>query len=244
LQKVCIIIPCFNESTRLSLGEFENFISRYGQVDFLFVNDGSTDGTLKMILDFSAGQTGRVSVLDCKKNQGKAEAVRLGINHAALNGQYHYFGFWDADLATPLTEIAEFVADADLFSKRMIIGSRMKRLGAKIERKKSRHLLGRIFSTMASLILRLPVYDSQCGAKIFKKDVLVIFQERFITRWLFDIELLARYRNVFGIEAALGDILERPVTAWIEKGGSKLHFTHMLKVPLELLRIHLLYNRK
>jgi hypothetical protein len=115
-------------------------------------------------------------------------------------------------------------------------------MGATVHRNGSRHYLGRIFSTFSSMILRMPVYDSQCGAKIFSSDLHVLFTDSFLTRWLFDVELLARYRNVYGLESALKQIIEVPVQSWSEKAGSKLRFTYMLKVPFELLKIFRRYN--
>jgi glycosyltransferase involved in cell wall biosynthesis len=209
-------------------------------VDFLFSNDGSTDDTGKIVEAFRQKYPDRIKVFTLQKNSGKAEAVRQGILEAAKDERYSYIGFWDADLATPLAEIAHLLAFSS--GRKIMLGSRWKRLGALIERKGSRHLLGRAFSTFASIILRLPVYDTQCGAKLFAREIIFVFDEKFITKWLFDIELLARYRNKFGRQNALNDIIEIPVNQWMEKGGSKLKLTHMLGVPAELLKINSKYN--
>jgi hypothetical protein len=77
---------------------------------------------------------------------------------------------------------------------------------------------------------------------MFSSDLVSLFEERFMTKWLFDIEILARYRNKFGLERALLDIVEKPVNEWKEKGGSKLGVSQMIKAPLELFSIHLKYN--
>jgi glycosyltransferase involved in cell wall biosynthesis len=240
MQKACIVIPCYNEALRLRLDDFEAFIKARTEIDFLFVNDGSTDSTLEVLTNFRALYPQRVQVLNLTTNSGKAEAVRRGVCEAYQRKNWEYLGFWDADLATPLHEIPNLLEQC--LTKNLAIGSRMKRLGAKIERKRWRHLLGRVFSTFASIILKLPVYDTQCGAKLFKADMGSLFESPFITKWLFDIELLARYRNTYGLEGALNDIIEVPIGAWEEKGGSKLKVSYMLKVPLELMRISKRYN--
>ena len=126
-----------------------------------------------------------------------------------------------------------------------VLGSRLKRLGASVRRSEVRHYLGRVFATAASLLLSLPVYDSQCGAKAFRADVVeVLFRDPFSTRWLFDVELLARLRNQLGRDSLLASVIEMPLGAWHDVAGSKLGVAHMAAVPLELLRIHRRYNRR
>lgn len=242
MQKTCIIVPCYNEEKRLDLSEFEKFSLSNKDISFLFSNDGSTDKTELILTQFCERNSDSFSLYSMKVNSGKAEAVRCALLYACQQNKYEYVGFWDADLATPLEEIPYFINQLNQANKKIAIGSRMKRLGATVERKKSRHFLGRIFSTFSSIILKLPVYDTQCGAKIFHSSLFDLFEEKFITKWLFDIELIARYRNKHGIGTALNTIIEVPVNTWIEKGGSKLKLTYMLKVPFELMKINNKYN--
>jgi dolichyl-phosphate beta-glucosyltransferase len=209
----------------------------------MFSNDGSTDGTLKVIEKLRTEFPDRISIHQLQVNNGKAEAVRTAMLSAMNSSEYTFVGFWDADLATPLEECIFFREQMVANGKKIAIGSRMKRLGALVERKRSRHLLGRVFSTFSSIILKLPVYDTQCGAKVFSADLQYLFTEKFTTKWLFDIEMIARYRNKNGITGALNDIIEIPIGQWKEKGGSKLKFSHMLKVPFELIRIRSMYNK-
>jgi hypothetical protein len=157
--------------------------------------------------------------------------------------KFQYLAYFDADLATPLTEIKALDDIITLNPQLvMVLCSRIKRLGAKIERKLKRHILGRIFSTIASNILGLPVYDTQCGAKLIKANIVPhIFNEPFITSWLFDVEIIARLRNA-NKNSITSLLYEHPVSKWEDIGGSKLKFKHMIKVPLELLKIHHKYN--
>jgi glycosyltransferase involved in cell wall biosynthesis len=242
MQKTGIVIPCFNEADRLNVKAFTKFIGENESIEFLFVNDGSTDDTLRVLEGIRSNSAGRAMILDLKANQGKAEAVRQGLLHMFSLNKYSYVGFWDADLATPLNEINRLLSAAAYADFKIVLGCRLKRLGANVERRAQRHILGRVFSTFASLILKLPVYDTQCGAKLFHQSTKELFNEKFITKWLFDIEILARYRNLHGIERALLDLYEYPISTWVEIGGSKLRSSHMLKVPFELLRIKRKYN--
>jgi dolichyl-phosphate beta-glucosyltransferase len=126
-----------------------------------------------------------------------------------------------------------------------VFGSRVKRLGTDIERNASRHYLGRVFATVASLTLGLPVYDSQCGAKIFRKEfVIPLFTERFVTDWLFDVEILARMCAVYGVDQTMRGVYEAPLNEWREVGGSKLRLNHFLKAPIDLLRIRRKYRAR
>lgn len=242
MQKTCIVVPCYNESQRLQTEEFVSFALAEGNVSFCLVNDGSTDDTASVVRRITSQIPDRAFSIELPTNRGKAEAVREGMIHAVHEIPADFFGFWDADLSTPLAEIRHL---SDGFcrgaSTMAVFGSRVKRLGTDIVRNASRHYMGRIFSTAASLTVGLPVYDSQCGAKIFRKDCVVpLFQEPFVTNWLFDVEILARMRRLYGAERTLRSVYEAPLYEWKEVAGSKVRLRHFLKAPIDLLRI----NRK
>jgi glycosyltransferase involved in cell wall biosynthesis len=127
---------------------FREALVQQPALSFVFVNDGSTDGTQSLLDPFAAEHPARVAVSALEHNGGKAEAVRHGVLHAAVAGA-RLVGYWDADLATPLTAVPEFVrvlADPDV---QMVMGSRVALLGRRIRRKPSRHYLGRVFATAA-----------------------------------------------------------------------------------------------
>jgi glycosyltransferase involved in cell wall biosynthesis len=221
-----------------------SFLESRGRANLCFVNDGSSDGTLKVLEALGMSDPGRIVVLNLGRNSGKAEAVRRGVIHVRALRRFAFIGYWDADLSTPLSELDGLLAAFDARPGcRLAMGSRVKRLGSEIERNAARHYLGRIFSTFASQVLRLPVYDSQCGAKVFRAELAeVLFGERFITRWLFDVEMLARLRNHLGRDAFLEAAVEVPLNAWREMGGSKLRIADGVRVPFELLKIRSHYN--
>ena len=241
-MKTVVVVPCYNEAKRLPQQEFLQFVREHDDVAFLFANDGSRDNTLE-VLQSLCQQHERLHVLDLQPNGGKAEAVRRGMLHAAETMQPEYICFWDADLATPLYEIPHFVEWADK-GYDIVTGLRLMRLGAEVRRKKLRHYLGRCFATCASMMLQLPVYDTQCGAKLFRsKIVREIFPEPFISKWLFDVELLARYKQRFGIQQATDKIYEYPLFHWIDVAGSTLKKKDFLVAPMELLRIRKKYKQ-
>ena len=240
-MKTIVVVPCYNESKRLPQDAFLDYVERHDDVAFLFANDGSRDNTLEVLQSLTARHE-RLLLLDLQPNGGKAEAVRKGMLYAAEHYKPEYIAFWDADLATPLDEIKPMVEWADR-GYDAIMGLRLMRLGAKVKRKPMRHYLGRCFATVASLMLDLPVYDTQCGAKLFRTEVVeAIFPEQFITRWLFDVELLARYKKVYGKERAISKIYEFPLFQWQDIDGSQLKSRDFFKAPVELMKIKRKYK--
>ena len=239
MRQVCLIVPCYNEERRLRRDTFLEFLRTRPNASLCLVDDGSSDGTLKALEAWSVDGGGRILVQKLTKNSGKAEAVRQGVLYAASLERFSFLGYWDADLSTPLSQVDLLLAALEADPQRMFaLGSRVKRLGSDIDRRATRHYLGRVFSTMASQLFDLPVYDSQCGAKLFRSEVAPpLFGSPFVTKWLFDVELLVRLRRHLGQKEFLNASIEVPLTAWKEMGGSKLRLSHMLRVPIDLLKI-------
>jgi glycosyltransferase involved in cell wall biosynthesis len=171
-------------------------------------------------------------------NKGKAESVRLGVIESyKMNPDF--IGFLDADLAAPIGEIDNLlkIIKKDK-TKEVVFASRIQLIGSEIKRNYFRHFFGRVFATVVSNILNLPVYDTQCGAKIFSRKICDdIFYEQFISPWLFDVELFARLLNVYGIERTIQMSYEHPVCKWVDIDGSKVKPIYFLKAPFELLKI-------
>lgn len=241
---VWLVFPCYNEAVRLPVGPIASFLRAHPGVTACLVDDGSEDGTREILDQLAAACPAQVVVLGDRTRTGKAEAVRQGIRLGLARSPAEFLGYWDADLATPLTEVDLLSAAlAESPARLATIGARVKRLGTRITRSLIRHYLGRVFATFASIVLRLPVYDSQCGAKLFRRDAAdVAFAEPFVSAWLFDVEVIARIRNHFGMEGALRQILEVPLDEWTHVDGSKLRPRHYLAAPLELWRIARRYN--
>jgi dolichyl-phosphate beta-glucosyltransferase len=243
-RRIAIVVPCYNEGRRLPVGKFEEFL-RNSEAEFLFVDDGSRDNTQEVLASLKAARPDRVTLIHQAENRGKAETVRHGIC-SAMDREFEYVGFWDADLATPLDEIPEFMGVfADRPELDMVFGSRVKLLGRHVERKASRHYLGRVFATFVSTMLGLPIYDTQCGAKIFRAgpNTRALFERPFLSRWVFDVEILARYLSEVGPAAATSAIYEFPLHSWVDVGGSKLKPTDFLFAFRDVLRIRRAYPK-
>ena len=241
-----LVIPCYNEESRLPVDELRAFQPEGIRVELLFVDDGSTDGTLALLESLRAENPERFALLALEQNSGKAEAVRRGLL-AAMERQPDLAGFWDADLATPLGEIPGFI---DVFNTRseieMVFAARVRLLGRSISRNPRRHYVGRVGATLISSSLGLAVYDTQCGAKLFRVSdrMREIFAAPFLSRWIFDVEIIARLVRLRGRDAAARAIYELPITAWHDVKGSKVRSTDFLRALKDLWKIHRAYREK
>ena len=237
-MKVVIIIPCYNEAERLDTNKFIDYLSQNTHLHFIFVDDGSTDDTSRVINQLISKYNSLVSLLKNETNKGKAESVRLGVIESyKLNPDY--IGFLDADLAAPIDEIDNLlkIIKKDK-SKEVVFASRIQLIGSVIKRNYFRHLIGRLFATSVALFLKIRIYDTQCGAKIFSRNICeVIFLKKFISPWLFDVEIFARLLNVYGMENTIQMSYEHPVSKWTDIDGSKVKPIFFLKAPFELFKI-------
>ena len=245
-MRIRLVIPCYNEEKRFPRDAFAAALVDLPDLSLLFVDDGSSDGTAAMLRSFCAQHPGRTEALVLERNSGKAEAVRQGMLYAAAQGgDFDYFGYFDADLAIPLNEAFLFFAFLQERRPVYILSGRVKLLGTThIDRFLYRHLLGRIFATLVSIVIGLPVYDTQCGAKLVRADMAqILFKQPFMSRWLFDIELLYRCMGIYGREHVEEQVAEVPLRRLRDPGGSSVSMTHALRMPFELLRIRRAYLR-
>ena len=245
MARVTVVVPCYNEELRLDVRAFSEFSLAGHEVGLCFVNDGSTDRTLEVLEAIRGAAKVPCEIVDVQPNAGKAEAVRRGVVHA-LAAKPDYIAYWDADLAAPLTALADCL---DLVESRtdieMVLGSRVRLMGRSIERRAWRHYLGRVSATLVSQMLALPVYDTQCGHKLFRRTPMLerVFAEPFTSHWLFDVEILARFLTMDprGRQHVATMIYEWPLMRWVDVRGSKVKAIDFLKSLRDLARIQKQY---
>jgi hypothetical protein len=241
-----VVVPCFNEEQRLDEYGFLHLVES-SSVQLLFVNDGSNDGT-GTILERLRRKSDAIDVLDLPRNSGKAEAVRQGLLRAvAMNASI--VGYFDADLATPGSELIRMIglleAEPGLAA---VFGSRVSRLGSHIERSAVRHYTGRVFATAASVALGVAVYDTQCGAKVFRvnDNLKAAIQTPFRSTWAFDVVLCQRlFDGVGGLPGlSVTSFLEMPLERWTDVGGSKMDLRGSLAAVADVVILGVARRRR
>ena len=237
VDRALIVVPAFNEGERLPrfVDDIAGTLVARADMDVHVESDGSrSDEAQRMenaVRDTcvrSRLAPGRLRFRHHGQNRGKGSVLRQAFSEGARSGHYDVIGFLDADGSTPFAEGVRLVdrlrgewAVADA-----MIGCRLKCLGIDVERKLTRHLVGRVFATLVSTLFGIPVYDSQCGAKFFKTTVLT--PERLALcdddRWLFDTQL------VIALWLAGARVRECPVE-WHDAPGSKVS---LVRDPLRM----------
>ena len=237
-----IIIPCYNESMRLPVNKYLDFLKLNKKVKIIFVNDGSTDKTKNLVNKLFNKFPEQIKILSYEKNKGKGNAVRDGFLYAVRQNMNGNLAYLDADLSTSLEEcklLSKKINDKIKF----VFGSRIRKSNNVIKRKFHRFVIGRSIATIISSILGVSVYDTQCGCKIIdQKLVNKSFGEVFSSRWLFDVEIFLRLINLYGKDKFIEISKEVPLKSWVDTEDSRVKFIHAPRIILDLLIIKKRYK--
>ncbi|WP_405369511.1 dolichyl-phosphate beta-glucosyltransferase [Nonlabens sp. Asnod2-A12] len=242
-MKTGIIIPCYNEEKRLDQEAFVSFVSQNEDYHLCFVNDGSKDNTLDVLHKMKEQAPDAISIVDVKKNSGKATAVRAGARFLYNESYISSIGFMDADLSTDFRDFKDLVKTMKNENKIMVFGSRNSGGNSKIERNFMRNVFSKFIKQFILLILGMPIRDTQCGAKVFTRDIVpVVYQEAFLSKWLFDVEIFLRLKKHLGKDNVMKRITEQPLMRWVHVDDSKLGTKDALIIPGKLTQIWFNYN--
>jgi len=244
MSSIAIVIPFFNESSRISEGEYLLALSKNVDANFYYVNDGSRDDTQAKLQ--SIAKRSKSKVIELERNSGKGEAIRKGLKEAIVFNDCEIVGYLDADGAFPVSEVVTSLRQAKKVFKEksnvdIYIASRIKLAGKEINRSSMRHYLSRLIITLIGFkTLNMP-YDSQSGLKFFRNtDVLKVSLEKpFKTRWFFDLELMTR----LGMQEK-ECTWEEPVNSWSDIKGSKIRARTIVSIAKEILVIRGLISRR
>lgn len=217
-----LTVPCFRESTRLRpfLADLCRELSPLGGIAILVVDDGSGGEELEklngLVEEFRSNNSFLHPVLSLPQNIGKGGTVYAGWR---AHENEDMLMFADADGAVPAQEIARLITTIRSANvpRHAWFASRIKMLGRTVQRLFHRHLFGRVYATLVSELLHVPIYDSQCGCKVVPRIVFEEIQEKLtLTGFAFDVDLLMALLSVHC------DITEFPVD-WSEIPGGKIH---------------------
>jgi len=222
-----LVIPCHNEALRLDIGRIYAMLEREPDWHFLFVDDGSTDGTALMLEELRRSFRDQVLVLTLPQNAGKAEAVRQGLLHA-LDQQPSpaYVGYLDADFSTPPEALEPF---RDLLQRRKdlqgVIGVRLELGGRHIKRELHKTVLNKTLAWLSSAVMGVRFRDPTCGAKLLRAspELRSALHRPFLSRGIFDVELISRlglYYDRAGLGPLEWSLYEYPLDQWNDVGGS------------------------
>lgn len=239
-KRIAIIVPCFNEEHRFPIQYWREIVRTENEVKFLFIDDGSSDRTFEILQEVCTGTSSRV--LKSANNRGKGNAIHKGFLEALeMHPDIEVLGFLDSDGAFSIKDIFRLVDIAIQPQHSLValpidavISSRVSLSGREINRKLSRHYLGRLVATLLTRKWTDSPYDTQSGYKLFinSKSFREAIKSDFSTRWFVDIELLTR----IGINnKGILNIWEEPLLYWNDVAGSKLNFMKSRSIFVELL---------
>ena len=216
LYDLSIVIPAYNEELRLpkALLEILEYFKENKNTSYevLIVDDGSSDATAKVAQQF-CDMAPNFRLLTYEANRGKGYAVRFGV----FNASGKLILFADADGATPIEELSR-LEHAISQGAQVAIGSRaLYSRDTNVDTVWYRKYIGRIFNGIVNVLLLPGIADTQCGFKLFRREVaLPIFRRQKAERFSFDAEILFLARK------AGCRIAEVPIN-WNNVPGSKVN---------------------
>lgn len=231
---IVLVVPLWNEEARGSF-VYLHELSDLQDIDFVFVNDGSTDNTKAELQLMSRKKN--VQVVNLFANVGKAEAIRKGLELGVTNDRYKVIGFLDGDGAFKVNEVLRCaeIAKSKIAENKFDVfcTSRVALSGRQIKRKPSRHLIGRIIRSIIDIKHKNLPYDTQSGFKMFLQDenIRTVVASAFKTRWFVDLELfIALRKKKPGLR-----IWEEPLDSWDDISNSSITWRTGVLVVLELI---------
>ena len=231
-----VILPAYNEEKRLELALaalHEYFTSQPYAVELFVVDDGSSDKTSEVALEF-VGSVPDLKVLRNECNRGKGYSIRRGMAEAKGS----VIGFMDADYKTPIEEIEKILPWLEN-GYDVVIGSRgLQQSKVEVPQPFYRRWGSRLFGAIMHALVGLPdIVDTQCGFKFFtRKAALDVFSRQKVDGYMFDIETLC-------LAQRLGYRVKEVPIRWMNDPDSRLQLIRgNLRNMRELLQIRASLN--
>lgn len=235
-----MVVPLYNEELRFDGTYWTEIIGKTPNVQWIFVDDGSTDGTLRCLNLLKATCTFQQIELD--KNFGKAEALRRVMNLSIQ--REGIVGFIDSDGSFDIQEVADLCnffqleenwRDGESYFSAIFMTRDKHTLGPKGGHS-ARRVLGKLLSLINKMLWRELPKDTQCGFKLFFIDELFssCLYKPFNNSWFFEIELLMRLKK--GSNFRNLSIREIPLRYCEDVPGSKVINSNTLDTFSQVVR--------
>jgi dolichyl-phosphate beta-glucosyltransferase len=222
VPRISVVIPAYNEAERIlpTVGAIAAYMSSRAETwELIVADDGSHDNTVQLLQEL---ELVNMNVLAAERNGGKGKAVRRGV--MASRGEFILFA--DADQSTPIEQFELLLGPVNNGQCGIAVGSRAELSAEETKKSLLRQAISKGLQIVVRFGFRIQVKDTQCGFKLFRRDVaLDLFSRQLMDGFSFDLELLY-------LASKLGyKTIEVPVE-WIDAPGSKVDAT---KVSLSFL---------
>ncbi len=241
IRSLSIIFPCYNEADRLkyTFKDIEKFQKKriINKFEIIFVNDGSSDDTLKILENYKNKNKKifkKIKIINYRNNEGKGYALKKGVKVA----KYDWILTLDADISVSISQLFKWLKRKQIKKEKYIYFGSRNHLDSNIKFKIYRKLVGLIFIKIINIFFDINLFDTQCGFKLYKKNIAKkLFSHLKILDFTHDIEivLISKKRSY--------KILELPVS-WVHKTGSKISiFRDSFKMFVSLLKIKFIFSK-
>jgi len=238
INSLSIVLPLYNEEKRLPklFSQIKKFANKQKyNMEFIFVDDGSIDKSLALIVKFKKENLKevKIKIIGYKKNKGKGYAIKTGV----LSSKNNWVLTMDVDLSVSFNQINTWLSKKLIEKGNYIFfGSRLVK-GSKTITKKYRTFAGIIFNFLLWLIIKkkfLGINDTQCGFKLYNKKIIKkIFMNIKEYGYIHDVEILIIIRKNEYI------VNELPVN-WVHQEGSKINIVKdSIKMFFDLIKLKL-----
>jgi glycosyltransferase involved in cell wall biosynthesis len=236
-QTVSLVIPAYDEEMCIgrSLREVMNCVATYPAFrEVIVVDDGSTDRTAAIVEDCRKEHTAArayLILLRHERNQGKGAAVRTGLSRATGD----IVAFTDADLSSPMSELPALLGPILAGECDIVVGSRaLDRSLIATRQSRFRETAGKIFNVLVRLLTGLPIYDTQCGFKAFRRGKIgPILRLQRVETFAFDVEMLY-------LASRMGLTIREIPVHWSHVSHTKVRlFRDSIRMFLDVLAVRL-----
>ena len=229
-MKISLIIPAYNEVKRIesTLSDYYNaFTDEFDDFEMIVEMDGCTDNTAEIVAEFSKNKD-NIAILKYPERIGKGGGLKMAFRVATGD----IIGFTDADNSTKAKSFIELIRALE--GADIVVGQRY---GRSNNIPLVRRVFSRGFNILVRFLFRLGIRDTQCGAKVFRKEVLRDVQSHLvIDDFVFDVNFLYSAKK-------LGFKIKEVGIEWEYSEGSKIKlFSVTKKMFISLLRLRLFYS--